>query len=207
MSSVDRQTHWESVYTTKGEKEVSWFQERPEISLEFIAATGAGPNSAIVDIGGGASRLVDALLDDGYRKLTVLDLSKAALAASRERLGLRGDTVTWVAADVTTWRPSEHYDVWHDRAAFHFLTDEKDRHAYVLRLEQALRDGGEAIIGTFALNGPERCSGLPVMRYDSSGLTTVLGPKFRLLASREEEHRTPWGASQLFQFSRFSFSP
>ena len=116
MSSVDRQTHWESVYTTKGEKEVSWFQERPEISLEFIAATGAGPNSAIVDIGGGASRLVDALLDDGYRKLTVLDLSKAALAASRERLGLRGETVTWVAADVTTWRPSEHYDVWHDRS-------------------------------------------------------------------------------------------
>jgi len=207
MSSVDRQTHWESVYTTKGEKEVSWFQERPEISLEFIAATGAGPNSAIVDIGGGASRLVDALLDDGYRKLTVLDLSKAALAASRERLGLRGETVTWVAADVTTWPPSEHYDVWHDRAAFHFLTDEKDRHAYVLRLEQALREGGEAIIGTFALNGPERCSGLPVMRYDSSGLTTVLGPKFRLLASREEEHRTPWGASQVFQFSRFSFSP
>ena len=207
MSSVDRQTHWESVYTTKGEKEVSWFQERPEISLEFIAATGAGPNSAIVDIGGGASRLVDALLDDGYRKLTVLDLSKAALAASHERLGLRGERVTWVAADVTTWRPSEHYDVWHDRAAFHFLTDEKDRHAYVLRLEQALREGGEAIIGTFALNGPERCSGLPVMRYDSSGLTAVLGPKFRLLASREEEHRTPWGASQVFQFSRFSFSP
>ena len=207
MSSVDRQTHWESVYTTKGEKEVSWFQERPEISLEFIAATGAGPNSAIVDIGGGASRLVDALLDDGYRNLTVLDLSKAALAASRERLGLRGETVTWVAADVTTWRPSEHYDVWHDRAAFHFLTDEKDRHAYVLRLEQALREGGEAIIGTFALNGPERCSGLPVMRYDSSGLTAVLGPKFRLLASREAERRTPWGASQVFQFSRFSFSP
>ena len=204
---MDRQTHWESVYTTKGEKEVSWFQERPEISLEFIAATGAGPNSAIVDIGGGASRLVDALLDDGYRKLTVLDLSKAALAASRERLGLCGETVTWVAADVTTWRPSEHYGVWHDRAAFHFLTDEKDRHAYVLRLEQALREGGEAIIGTFALNGPERCSGLPVMRYDSSGLTAVLGPKFRLLASREAERRTPWGASQVFQFSRFSFSP
>jgi len=207
MSSVDRQTHWESVYTTKGEKEVSWFQERPEISLEFIAATGAGPNSAIVDIGGGASRLVDALLDDGYRKLTVLDLSKAALAASRERLGLCGETVTWVAADVTTWGPSEHYGVWHDRAAFHFLTDEKDRHAYVLRLEQALGEGGEAIIGTFALNGPERCSGLPMMRYDSSGLTAVLGPKFRLLASREAERRTPWGASQVFQFSRFSFSP
>ena len=159
------------------------------------------------DRGGRASRLVDALLDDGYRNLTVLDLSKAALAASRERLGLCGETVTWVAADVTTWRPSEHYGVWHDRAAFHFLTDEKDRRAYVLRLEQALREGGEAIIGTFALNGPERCSGLPVMRYDSSGLTTVLGPKFRLLASREAERRTPWGASQVFQFSRFSFSP
>jgi len=158
------------------------------------------------DRGGRASRLVDALLDDGYRNLTVLDLSKAALAASRERLGLCGETVTWVAADVTTWGPSEHYGVWHDRAAFHFLTDEKDRHAYVLRLEQALREGGEAIIGTFALNGPERCSGLPMMRYDSSGLTAVLGPKFRLLASREAERRTPWGASQVFQFSRFSFS-
>lgn len=207
MSSVDRQTHWQNVYTTKGEKEVSWFQERPEISLEFIAATRAGPNSAIVDIGGGASRLVDALLDEGYCKLTVLDLSEAALAASRKRLGLRAETVTWVAADVTTWRPSERYDVWHDRAAFHFLTDEQDRRAYVSRLEGALREGGEAIIGTFALNGPERCSGLPVARYDGSGLAAALGPKFRLLASREDKHRTPWGTFQVFQFSRFSFSP
>lgn len=207
MSSVDRQTHWQNVYTTKGEKEVSWFQERPEISLEFIAATRAGPNSAIVDIGGGASRLVDALLDEGYRKLTVLDLSEVALATSRERLGLRGEAVTWVAADVTTWRPSERYDVWHDRAAFHFLTDEKDRQAYVSRLEGALREGGEAIIGTFALSGPGRCSGLPVARYDASSLAAALGPKFRLLASREDEHRTPWGTLQAFQFSRFSFSP
>jgi SAM-dependent methyltransferase len=207
MSSMDRQTHWQNVYTTKGEKEVSWFQERPEISLEFIAATRAGPNSAIVDIGGGASRLVDALLDEGYRKLTVLDLSEAALTASRERLGPRAKMVTWVAADVTTWRPSERYDVWHDRAAFHFLTDEKDRQAYVSRIEEALRQGGEAIIGTFALNGPQRCSGLPVARYDGRGFATVLGPKFRLLASREDEHRTPWAAPQVFQFSRFSFSP
>lgn len=207
MSSVDRQTHWQNVYTTKGEKEVSWFQERPEISLEFIAATGAGPDSAIIDIGGGASRLVDALLDDGYRKLTVLDLSAAALAASRERLGPRGEMVTWVTADVTTWRPSERYDVWHDRAAFHFLTDENDRLAYVSCLETALREGGQAIIGTFALNGPERCSGLPVMRYDSGSLAATLGPKFRLLGNRVDEHRTPWGASQIFQFSRFSFRP
>jgi SAM-dependent methyltransferase len=203
--SFDRQAYWQNVYTNKSEKEVSWFQDRPEISLEYIAATGGGPDIAIIDIGGGASRLVDALLDNGYRNLTILDLSEAALAAARERVGQRAEAVKWVAADVTTWQPSETYDVWHDRAAFHFLTDEKDRRAYISRVEAALRDDGQVIIGTFALNGPERCSGLPVLRYDAEGLAKELGPKFQLLGSRSEEHRTPWGASQAFQFSRFSF--
>jgi len=207
MSAIDRQAHWQNVYTSKGETEVSWFQDRPAISLEFIAATKVRSDAAIIDIGGGASRLVDALLDAGYSNLTVLDLSEAALAASRERIGPRAASVKWVAADVTTWLPSEKYDVWHDRAAFHFLTEETDRQAYVDRLKTALRHGGQAIIGTFALDGPERCSGLPVMRYDPAGLATVLGPAFRLLASRVEEHRTPWDASQIFQFSRFSFTP
>ena len=206
MSATDRQAHWQNVHTTKDEKAVSWFQDRPDTSLEFIAATGAQPDSAIVDIGGGASRLVDALLDSGYSNLTVLDLSEAALAASRNRIGPRAASVKWLAVDVTTWQPTEQYDVWHDRAAFHFLTDENDRQAYVACLTAALRGGGQAIIGTFALNGPERCSGLPVMRYDAASLAAVLGPRFRLLASRVEEHRTPWGASQIFQFSRFSFT-
>jgi SAM-dependent methyltransferase len=203
MSATDRQAHWQNVYTSKGETEVSWFQNRAAISLEFIAAAKIRSDAAIIDIGGGASRLVDALLDDGYTNLTVLDVSDAALAASRERIGPRAESVKWVAADVTTWRPSEPYDLWHDRAAFHFLTEERDRQAYVACLKTALRDGGQAIIGTFALNGPERCSGLPVMRYDAAGLAAVLGPRFRLLTSRVEEHRTPWGASQIFQFSRF----
>lgn len=203
MSATDRQAHWQNVYTSKEQQEVSWFQDRPDTSLEFIAAAGVRPDAAIIDIGSGASRLVDALLDTGYTNLTVLDLSEAALAASRKRIGPRAPSVKWVAADVTVWQPPEQYDVWHDRAAFHFLTEEDDRRAYVSRLTAALREGGQAIIGTFALNGPERCSGLPVMRYDAAGLAAVLGPRFRLLASRVEEHRTPWGASQIFQFSRF----
>jgi SAM-dependent methyltransferase len=206
MSETDRQAHWQNVYTSKDEKAVSWFQDRPAISLAFIAAAKVQPDAAIIDIGGGASRLVDALLDDGYSNVTVLDLSEAALTASRKRIGPRAELVKWVAADVTTWQPSEQYDLWHDRAAFHFLTEEDDRQAYVWRLMTALRNGGQVIIGTFSLDGPQRCSGLPVMRYDAASLAAVLGPRFRLLASRVEEHRTPWGASQIFQFSRFSFT-
>ncbi len=204
MSSIDRQAHWQDVYTTKGEKEVSWFQSRPAKALELIAASGKGLDLAIVDVGGGASRLVDELLAAGYRNLTVLDLSEAALAAAQERIGSRSKEVKWIVADVTTWQSSEQYDLWHDRAAFHFLTDEEDRKAYVSRLTSTLHDGGQVIIGTFALNGPERCSGLPVQRYDAATLAAVLGPRFRLLASDDEEHRTPWGSSQMFQFNRFS---
>jgi SAM-dependent methyltransferase len=203
MSSINRHAHWQNLYTTKGEKEVSWFQDRPAMSLELIAASGAGPGSAIVDIGGGTSRLVDALLDAGYRNLTVLDLSEAALAVARERIGPRAAVVGWVVGDVTTWQPAEQYDVWHDRATFHFLTDASDRQAYIGRLKAALRIGGQAIIGTFALDGPERCSGLPVLRYDSASLGKLLGSQFRLLESRSEEHRTPWDTPQRFQFSRF----
>lgn len=203
MSATDRQAHWQKVYRSKGEAEVSWFQDRPAISLAFIAAAQVRPDAAIIDIGGGASRLVDALLESNYSNLTVLDLSEAALAVSRKRIGPRAASVKWIAADVTTWQPSDQYDLWHDRAAFHFLTEENDREAYVSRLTTALRSGGQAIIGTFALDGPGRCSGLPVTRYDPSSLAIALGPRFRLLASRTEEHRTPWDASQVFQFSRF----
>jgi 2-polyprenyl-3-methyl-5-hydroxy-6-metoxy-1,4-benzoquinol methylase len=207
MSEMDRQAHWQNVYATKGEREVSWFQDRPARSLELIGAVAAGPEAAIVDIGGGASRLADALLDQGYRDLTVLDLSEAALASSRERIGARSMAINWIAADVTTWLPQRQFDIWHDRAALHFLTEERDRRAYISRLTSALRDGGHAIIGTFALNGPERCSGLPVTRYDAASLAAALGPRFRLLANSEEEHRTPWGSAQMFQFSTFRFRP
>ncbi len=199
----DRQSHWENVYATKRENEVSWFQETPALSLDLINAAGATRDSAIIDIGGGELRLVDVLLQRGFRFLTVLDLSENALAAARTRIGSEAHKVEWIVADVTTWKPSRQYDIWHDRAAFHFLTDPDDRAAYVARLKSALRPGGQAIIGTFALDGPEKCSGLPVQRYDAASLQTTLGSEFTILEQRKQTHATPWGSAQSFQFTRF----
>lgn len=200
---IDRQSHWQQVYTTKHENEVSWFQERADISLAMIAAAGATRASAIIDVGGGESHLVDALLQDGYRALTVLDISAAALQIDQQRLGSASARVDWIVADVTTWQPQRRYDIWHDRAAFHFLTEPADRAAYIARLGQALVPAGQAIIGTFALDGPEKCSGLPVQRYDAASLAETLGSDFRLMETRHEIHRTPWQSTQAFQFSRF----
>lgn len=198
-----RKTHWENVYATKGENEVSWFQEDPAISIEMIKASGVSKGKAIIDIGGGASRLVDRLVKDGFQSLAVLDLSAAALREARNRLGPAGVAVDWIVGDVTTWKPARTYDLWHDRAAFHFLTEPADRAAYLECLRLALRVGGQAIIGTFALDGPEKCSGLPVQRYDPERLAEVLGPSFERVEARTESHRTPWGSCQSFQFSRF----
>jgi SAM-dependent methyltransferase len=203
MDSIDRHSHWQKVYRTRGEREVSWFEESPVISLDLIHATGLSTEASIIDMGGGASRLVDALLDEGFEAITVLDLSEYALAAAQARLGVRSAKVKWIAADVTVWQQSETYDVWHDRATFHFLTDEKDRAAYAERLAQAVLPGGHVIIGTFGIDGPERCSGLPVVRYDAASLGAILGPSFCLVESRNHAHHTPMGATQRFQFSRF----
>jgi 2-polyprenyl-3-methyl-5-hydroxy-6-metoxy-1,4-benzoquinol methylase len=203
VSISERQVHWQNVYQTKGERDVSWFQERPAISLALIRATQVSANASIVDIGGGASRLVDALIEEGFESITVLDLSEKALARSRARLGARGTHVNWIVADVTTWRPSQTYDVWHDRAALHFLTEPSDRAAYADCVRKAVPAGGHVIIGTFAFNGPERCSGLPVVRYDAGGLRELLGSSFELVESRNHAHQTPTGAVQHFQFSRF----
>jgi SAM-dependent methyltransferase len=203
MNDTDRGAHWENVYRTKGEREVSWFQETPSISLELIQSVGATRHSSIVDIGGGASRLVDALVEEGYEAVTVLDLAESALAAAKTRLGQAAARVTWIAADVVRWKPLQRYDLWHDRAAFHFLTDEADRTAYVACLREALRPGGSAIIATFALDGPERCSGLPVVRYDAASLGKVLGSAFTLIDTRRHDHHTPMGSTQRFQFSVF----
>lgn len=202
MSDLRRE-HWNGVYAEKGELNVSWFQEIPSLSLDLLAAVGSTPGSAIIDVGGGSSRLVDALVDGGYRRVTVLDLSDAALSLAKARLGQRADAVTWIAADVTQWSPPCHYDVWHDRAAFHFLTEQRDRDAYASRLAAALRPGGHAIIGTFALDGPERCSGLPVVRYDAAKLSATLGNCFEFIETRQQNHATPWGSTQRFQFSIF----
>ena len=203
MSDVRRQEHWEHIYTTKGESEVSWFQKNPTPSLELMTLTGATPRSAVIDIGGGTSRFVDALVDMGFEAVTVLDLSEAAMAVAKARLGSRANKVQWVVADVTTWEPQQAYDLWHDRAAFHFLTEEHDRAAYVARLSKAVKPGGHAIIATFALDGPERCSGLPIVRYDAPSLGCVLGDAFELIETRRHQHMTPWGSEQRFQFSLF----
>ena len=203
MSTFERKAHWQNVYQTKDERAVSWFQERPDISLDLIHATGVDPNASIIDIGGGASRLVDALISEGFKAVAVLDLSEKALATSKARLGAKGTQVQWIVADVTNWQPSQAYDVWHDRAAFHFLTDSKDRAAYVERVAKAVRVGGHVIIGTFAPDGPERCSGLPVIRHDAAALGELLGPSFELAEERRHDHQTPSGVIQKFQFSRF----
>jgi len=199
----ERSTHWDHVYATKGEAEVSWFQDSPAISLEMIRAAGPNHDAAIIDVGGGASRLVDALLQDGYRDVTVLDLSAKGLDAAKKRLGGAASMVDWIVADATTWQPAKTYDVWHDRAAFHFLTDLRDRAAYVERLRSAIAPGGHVIIATFAPDGPEKCSGLPVQRHDSASLAAELGPEFELVETRRETHHTPWDSTQAFQFSRF----
>ena len=203
MQSESRQAHWENVYTKKGENEVSWFQENPAPSLELIAQVGATQASAIIDIGGGASRLVDKLVDRGFRDIAVLDLSGAALDAARGRLGEHAADVHWIVADATRWDPPKAYDIWHDRAAFHFLTEQSDRAAYIARLKRALKVGGHAIIATFAMDGPEKCSGLPVVRYDAASLGQALGPGFELVHTRRHQHATPWGSQQVFQFSVF----
>ena len=203
MGDASRQAHWENVYTTKGEHEVSWFQQSPAPSLELIAQAGAVSGSAIIDIGGGASRLVDHLVEQGFEDVTVLDLSVAALKAAKARLGARADRVHWLVEDATIWQPARQYDIWHDRAAFHFLTDTADRAAYIERLTRGLKAGGHAIIATFALDGPEKCSGLPVARYDGASLARTLGAAFRLLHTQRREHATPWDSRQIFQFSVF----
>lgn len=211
MGDAGRKSHWENVYATKGETDVSWFQENPAPSLELIALAGLPEGASIIDVGGGASRLVDILVERNIGRITVLDLSAAALDAAKKRLearlekhpGGKAAAVEWVAADITTWEPTGTYDLWHDRAAFHFLTDPADRSAYVERLKRAVKHGGHVIIGTFALDGPEKCSGLPIVRYDAASLSAVLGSEFKLIDTRRHDHATPWGAVQRFQFSTF----
>jgi SAM-dependent methyltransferase len=203
MTDANRKAHWETVYTTKGENEVSWFQESPEASLELIDLAHPTPASTIVDIGGGASRLVDSLIARGLNRVTVLDLSEAALEAAKARLGERASRVRWIVADVTKWEPTELYDIWHDRAAFHFLTDPADRAAYVACMKRTVKPGGHVIIGTFAIDGPEKCSGLPVNRYDATSLARELGEGLVLVDARRHDHSTPWKSAQRFQFCIF----
>lgn len=197
-----RPAYWDKVYTTKADDSVSWFEQSPTVSLELIEAAGIGLGS-IIDIGGGTSRLVDALIARGYANVAVLDLSAQALEIAKARLGPRGEAVEWIVADVTQWQPGRRFDLWHDRAAFHFLTSPGAQAAYALTLDSALNPGGVAIIGTFALDGPEKCSGLPVVRHDAASIGKLLGPGFTLVDERRRDHVTPGGSVQKFQFSSF----
>jgi ubiquinone/menaquinone biosynthesis C-methylase UbiE len=196
--------HWENVYATKPTHGVSWFQEHAECSLELIRRTGVSKDATIIDVGGGASTLVDDLLASGYSSLTVLDLSAAALAAARQRLGPKADAVRWIEADITRVAlPWHAYDLWHDRAVFHFLTTVEQRHAYIEKVKHAVKPGGHVIIATFAEDGPTQCSGLPVMRYSADALKAEFGEPFTLKEYAKEDHHTPFGTTQRFVYCYF----
>ncbi len=203
MDELQAREHWQQIYSTRQEQELSWFEDTPGISLELLLTPPLDQDASVLDVGGGASRLVDALLDRGFTAPTVLDISEAALQKSKMRLAGRAALARWIAADITEWQPDRDYRAWHDRAVFHFLTTEEQRLAYRSVLEKAVVPGGVVVIGTFALDGPERCSGLPVRRYSPESLATELGRSLRLTADRMTEHRTPAGKAQRFQFSRF----
>jgi ubiquinone/menaquinone biosynthesis C-methylase UbiE len=201
---MDRRDHWNTVYTTKGESDVSWFETLPAISLEMLEAAGLHQDTCVLDVGGGDSRLADSLAARGMDCLAVLDVSSAALSRAKQRLGAAAAVPIWIEADVTSAWSLKPMDIWHDRAVFHFLTTPVDRSRYVGHMREVLKVGGSAIVATFALDGPEKCSGLPVARYSPDTLAAELGDEFSLLESRPHLHRTPWGAVQSFQYSRFS---
>jgi len=204
MKHVDPKAHWEGVYGKKAENEVSWFQKEPATSIDFIRHCGGGPDVPVIDIGGGESRLVDRLLDAGYRDVTVLDVSEHALEHTKVRLGARAASVQWIVADITKWTPARKYRIWHDRAVLHFLTEADEREAYRRALLSAVAPGGCVVISSFAIDGPEKCSGLPVVRYSAETLAAELGSELRLVEQAIDDHRTPGGAVQRFQFSRFT---
>jgi SAM-dependent methyltransferase len=198
---MDSKQHWERIYTIKTPDSVSWFQEHADQSLRLIRNTGLGKDAAIIDVGGGASRLVDDLAAEGYTDLTVLDLSAAALVVAKQRLGGHADDVHWMEGDITRAEfPVHRFDIWHDRAVFHFLTEPADRHAYVERVMRAVRPGGHVIVATFAEDGPDKCSGLPVMRYRPEALHAEFGDAFLLVEHEKEAHRTPSGTVQQFVY-------
>jgi SAM-dependent methyltransferase len=205
---MDRRAHWERVYSEKSPDQVSWFQAEARLSLDLITRFAVSPTASIVDVGGGASRLVDGLLARGYRELRVLDLSASALAATHARLGTGGDRVHWSVGDVLEAEfTAQSVDVWHDRAVFHFLTDPADRARYVAQVRHAVRPDGLVLVATFAEDGPLKCSGLEVARYSPEALHHEFGDDFVVLESHREEHRTPWDAVQQFTYCLCRYAP
>lgn len=201
---MDAKPHWARIYETLAPTELSWYQEQPRLSLDLIHSTGASTAAQIIDVGGGTSRLVDALLAEGYQHVTVLDISGRALALAQQRLGPRAAAVTWIEADITMVDLPRHgYDVWHDRAVFHFLLQPEERRRYVETMRHEVRRDGHVIVATFALEGPTRCSGLKVVRYSPASLADEFGAEFELVQSTKELHRTPLGVEQAFLYCSF----
>lgn len=198
---MDSRAHWETIYRTKDVHEVSWFQAESRRSMELISRVCPDPSGAIIDVGAGASVLVDNLLTAGYGDVSVLDVSERALKISRDRLGADSTRVRWIRGDVLSVRLAEGaYAVWHDRAVFHFLTDAADRQAYVEQVRRLVRHGGHVLVATFAEDGPEHCSGLPVVRYSAATLHSEFGNDFRIVRSEHEDHLTPGGKEQSFLY-------
>lgn len=191
--------HWEHIYKSKGVREVSWFQEHAAQSIDLIRKTGVSLGAKIIDVGGGASTLVDDLIDQGYSELTVLDISGTALRRSQGRLGKRASLVTWLESDITRAELKPNiYDLWHDRAVFHFLTNETDRAQYVRAVRRSVKTGGHIIVASFGLKGPEKCSGLNIVRYDAESMHREFGNDFELADTTTEVHHTPFGTDQQF---------
>jgi SAM-dependent methyltransferase len=203
MENFDRKKHWEEIYQTKQLHEVSWFQPKPETSLEFIWQFELPSDAKIIDIGGGDSFLVDHLLDLGYQDITVLDISESAIDRAKQRLGDRANHVKWIVEDAATFKPDAQYDLWHDRAAFHFLTLDHEIDHYIEILKQGIRPNGFLIIGTFSENGPKKCSGIEIKQYSELSITALLNNSFEKLDCITVDHRTPSGNIQNFIFCSF----
>jgi hypothetical protein len=201
--ATNLRAHWNGVYSTKGETGVSWYQAEPRLSLELIRAIAPAQGGRITDMGGGASVLVDRLLELPFARIAVLDVSETALNSAKSRLGARAAKVDWIVADLTEIRTLGSFDLWHDRAVFHFLTDANDRRAYIALAERTVPVGGHLIIGSFAEDGPPQCSGLDVCRYNAESMAAELGDGFTLIREARETHTTPGGVSQPFFYGVF----
>lgn len=203
MESFDREKHWENIYHTKETNELSWYQPNPATSLDFFQQFDIPKSARIIDIGGGDSYLVDHLLDLGYQDITVLDISESALEKAKLRLGDHANKVKWIAADAVTFKPTEKYDFWHDRAAFHFLTQEQDIENYIDNVQQSIKPNGILVIGTFSEQGPKKCSGIEIKQYSETTMTDQLSNYFEKIKCITVDHTTPSGTIQNFVFCSF----
>lgn len=203
MEATERKSHWENIYCTKAENEVSWFQQYPKTSMSFVELFSLNKNSKIIDIGGGDSHFVDALLEAGFNNVTVLDISANAIERAKVRLGAKADKVKWIVSDVTEFVPTEQYDFWHDRAAFHFLTDEKQAEKYVEIANKGIATDGFLVLGTFSVNGPKKCSGLEIKQYSEESMSYKFEKYLKRVKCVTEDHQTPFNTTQNFLFCSF----